>query len=609
MNDYLNNPLLTEKINLLPDKPGSYQMKDKDNNIIYVGKAKSLLKRVKQYFTRPQQGKVMRMVLEINDFDIIETHSEKEALLLEISLIHKYHPKYNIMLMDDKMYPYIALKKEGDPFLKIARSDKEKGYYFFGPYPNSSSAYKTIDLLNKVFSLRKCKNIPSKPCLYYHLGQCLAPCINKIDDENLSKLRNSIIQFLKGDTSTIKNELTSKMKLYSSKLEFEKANETKKIIDDINNTTSSQKIIFEDHIDRDIIAYSLREGYICIVFLLYRKGILLGKKSYVEELDGEVFETVENLIMQFYSKNNVPKELIVPDKDLIEIISSSLNTKCHFPERGIKKDLLTLAISNSKQMLDEHFQTAQLEDDTLLLLEQLQKKLGMKNTPLDIELYDNSHTSGYDCVGAMVKFINGKKSKENYRKFKIKQENKQDDLASMKEVLTRRFTRLKEENSKFPDLIIVDGGFNQCEVALSVKFEMNAPVFIAGLEKNDKHETDSLINAETGEIIPLEKGSPLFFLLMRMQDEVHRYAITYHRNKREKSKYKTIYDDIKGIGEKRKMKLLELFPTIESLENVREEELLQIINKESIDELFRKRDLYLKEKNDTINHMNMRNKK
>ena len=602
MSSYLDNPLLKEKIELLPDSPGSYQMKDKEGNIIYVGKAKSLVKRVKQYFTRPQKGKVMRMVLEIDDFDIIKTQNEKEALLLEISLIHKYHPKYNIMLMDDKTYPYIALKKTGDPFLKIARSNKEKGYYYFGPYPNSSAAYKTIDLLNRIYSLRKCRNIPNKPCLYYHLGQCLAPCINKIKQEDYDKIVASITSFFKGDSNQIKNELTLKMKEAASKLEFEKAGEYKKMLDDIASLTSLQKIIFNDQIDRDIIAYSIREGYVCLVFLLYRKGALLGKKYYVEEIEGDIIDMIENLIVQFYLKqNSLPKELILPDKEMIDVISSSLNIKAICPSRGVKKDLLTLAITNAKQMLDQHFQTAQLEDDVLLLLEELKTKLNMKKTPLDIELYDNSHTAGYECVGTMVKFINGQKSKGDYRKFKINQENKQDDLASMREVLTRRFTRLKDENKKFPDLIIVDGGFNQCEVALEVKYEFAVPTFIAGLEKNDKHETDALINAETGEIIPLEKGSPLFFLLMRMQDEVHRYAITYHRSKREKSTYKTIYDDIKGIGEKRIFKLLELYPTIESLNSASEEELLQIIPKDAIMELLKKREEYLLKKSSVDN--------
>lgn len=595
-----DNKILNQKISLLPDNPGSYQMKDKNGDIIYVGKAKSLLKRVKQYFTRPQRGKVMRMVLEIEDFDIIETHSEKEALLLEISLIHKYHPKYNIMLMDDKMYPFIALKKDKYPYLKISRSNKEKGYYYFGPFPNSSSAYKIIDLLNKVYPLRKCRNIPLKPCLYYYMNQCLGPCINDIKEEDYKKTTDSIISFLKGESSKIRSELLLKMKEYSSNLEFEKANEIKNLITDIDNITDKQKIIFDDKVDRDIIAYSTRDGYICIVFLLYRNGVLLGKKSYVEELENDIDEVVENLIVQFYQRNDVPKEIIIPSKEISSLIEDALNVKTFFPERGKKKDLLALAITNSKQMLDEHFQTAQLEDDVLLLLEQLKEKLNMKKTPLDIELYDNSHTDGYECVSAMVKFINGQKSKQNYRKYKIRQKNKKDDLASMKEVLTRRFTRLKEENSKFPDLIIVDGGFNQCTVALEVKKEMNVDVFIAGLEKNDKHETDSLINAETGELIPLKKGTPLFFLLMRMQDEVHRYAITYHISKRNKSNYKTIYDDIDKIGEKRKLKLLELYPTIESLSSITLNELKQIIPEEAALVVLKRRDDYFFNKNEIL---------
>lgn len=595
-----DNKILNQKISLLPDVPGSYQMKDKNGDIIYVGKAKSLLKRVKQYFTRPQRGKVMRMVLEIADFDIIETHSEKEALLLEISLIHKYHPKYNIMLMDDKMYPYIALKKDKYPFLKISRSNKEKGYYYFGPFPNSNSAYKIIDLLNKIYPIRKCRNIPLRACLYYHMGQCLAPCINDIKEEDYKETVESIISFLKGESSKIRSDLVLKMKQYSSFLEFEKANDIKLLINDIDNITDNQKIIFDDKVDRDIIAYSIRDGYICIVFLLYRNGVLLGKKSYVEELENDIDEVVENLIVQFYQKNDVPNEIIIPSSNIASLIEDTLNVKTIFPERGKKKDLLTLAITNSKQMLDEHFQTAQLEDDVLLLLEELKEKLNMKKTPLDIELYDNSHTDGYECVSAMVKFINGQKSKQNYRKYKIRQENKQDDLASMREVLTRRFSRLKEENAKFPDLIIVDGGFNQCTVALEVKKEMNVDVFIAGLEKNDKHETDSLINAETGELIHLKKGTPLFFFLMRMQDEVHRYAITYHISKRNKSNYKTIYDDINNIGEKRKLKLLELYPTIDSLSSVTINELKQIIPEDAAIEVIKRRDEFFLNKDERL---------
>ena len=594
---YLDYPILKQKISLLPDVPGSYQMKDENGTIIYVGKAKSLVKRVKQYFTRPQVGKVARMVAEIRDFDIIETNSEKEALLLEISLIHKYYPKYNIMLMDDRMYPYIALKKKEDPYLKIARSDKEKGYYYFGPFPNSSDAFKMIDLLNRIYPLRKCRNIPAKPCLYYHLGQCLAPCIRKVEPKEYQKMVDDINRFLNGDATSVTTELKAKMKECAEKLEFERAQDYKNLLDSINKTVSSQKIIFADHVDRDIIGYSLREGYICIVFLLYRKGVLLGKNYYVEELDGEIDDFLEDIIVQFYEKHtDHPKELIVPLASVTDVLSESLDMKVISPSRGKKRDLMAMALENAKQMLDEHFQTARLEDDVLKLLEELKDKLGLSKTPLDIELYDNSHTQGYDPVGAMVKYINGEKAPQLYRKYKITQPNPQDDLASMYEVLTRRFTRLKEGNEKMPDLIILDGGTTQCQIGLQVKEETELDIPLAGLQKNDKHETDTLINADTGEEIPLKRNSPLFFLLMRMQDEIHRFAITYHRGKRGKSMFKTIYDDVPSIGEKRKSKLLELYPTMESLENVKVEELTQLVPEKAATEILRKRDIYFQEK-------------
>ena len=563
---YLDYPVLKQKISLLPDKPGSYQMKDEQGNIIYVGKAKSLLKRVKQYFVRPQTGKVFRMVQEIRDFDIIETSSEKEALLLEISLIHKYYPKYNIMLMDDKMYPYIALKKSGDPFLRITRSDKEKGYRYFGPYPNSSKAYKVIDLMNKVFPIRKCQNIPAHPCLYYHMGQCLAPCINKVQENKYIELRQSITRFLNGDVSFVTQKLHLEMKQYADNLEFEKAKECKDLLDAIEEIKSKQNVMFQDHIDRDVMGYSVREGYVCVVFLLYRRGVLLGKNVYIEELEDDLEDLLENLAVQFYQKqSSLPKELIVLDKQMAPLLEEALKINVVVPSRGKKKDLLLMADDNAKQMLDQHFQTARLEDDVLSLLEELKEKLSLKKTPLDIELYDTSHLQGYDPVGAMVKFINGEKAPSLYRKYKITQPNPQDDTASMREVLSRRFKRLKEENQKLPDLILLDGGFAQCAVGLEVKEEYGLDIPIAGLEKNDKHATDSLINADTGEIIPLKRSSKLFFLLMRMQDEIHRYAITYHRGKRGKSKYKTVFDDIPGIGPKRKDQLLQAYPSTEDL--------------------------------------------
>lgn len=594
--NYLDYPLLKQKVSLLPDVPGSYQRKDKDGRIIYVGKAKSLVKRVKQYFTRPQVGKVARRVEEIRDFDIIETNTEKEALLLEISLIHKYRPKYNIRLRDDRSYPYIALKKKGDPFLKIARSDKEKGYYYFGPYPNARYAYKRIDLLNKIFPLRKCKNIPLHPCLYYHRGECLAPCIQKVDEKKYEEMVKQISRFLSGDTGDRISLLKGRRKKAVDELNFEQAKKCKALLDAINKTTSSQKIIFEDHVSRDIRGYSLREGYLCVVFLLFRKGVLLSKKTYIEELEDDLSDFLENLIIQFYeNRSDHPKELIISDKDRTKVLSDALDFQVLSPNRGKKRDLLAMAFENARQRLDQHFQTARLNDDVLSLLEELKDKLGLEKTPLDIELYDNSHLQGYDPVGAMVKYINGEKAPQRYRKYKITQPNPQDDLASRKEVLTRRLTRLKQGEEKKPDLIILDGGRNQCVTVLETMDEVGLHIPLAGLAKNDKHETDTLINADTGEEIPLDRKSPLFFLLRKRQDEIHRFAITYHRSKAEKSTFKTIYDDIPGIGKKRKDVLLDLYPTRESLYGISEKELSQVIPPSAASLVIERRDQYQKE--------------
>lgn len=585
----INTEIVKRKIELLPDHPGCYLMKNKDGTIIYVGKAKSLVKRVKQYFTRPQEGKVFRMVLEVTDFDTIETDSEKESLLLEINLIQKYYPKYNIMLKDGKMYPYIALKKMGDPYLKIARNDRDKSFSYFGPFPNSGSAYRMIDLLNKIYPLRKCKNIPNRACLYYHLGQCMGPCINDISKSDNKDMISHITKFLNGDASEVKQEITVKMRAAANDLRFEEAQEYKETLDTIEHVLSSQKIMMQDHIDRDIVGYSQRDGYISILFLLYRKGVLLGKNLFVVEKFDDINSELTDYIYQFYLNHPKPKELIISEKSIADILESSLGIKVIVPSRGVKKDLLFMALENAKAGLDEHFMTARLEDDNLKLLEELGNMLNI-STPLDIELYDNSHLQGTEAIGAMVKFINGVKVPSMYRKYKIRQENKRDDLASMEEVLTRRLTRLKEENSKMPDLIIVDGGITQVEIAYNVREKLNVNVNIAGLAKNDKHETDALINGNTGEFIPLNHKSPLFFMLMRMQDEVHRFAISYHRHKREKSFFETIYDDIPGIGKKRRIQLLSAYPTLDSLKSVTLEELKQIIPEESAKLILEKRD-------------------
>ena len=370
------NELLKVKIELLKDVPGVYIMKNSEGTVIYVGKAKSLIKRVKQYFYRPQVGKVMRMVREITDFDTIQINSEKEALLLELNLIQKYYPKYNILLKDGKTYPYIALSKDKEPRLKIAYKPNDKDHYYFGPYTSSSSAYKIIDLLNKIFPLRKCSYIPSSPCLYYHLHQCLGPCINKNLANEYKSMVNDIKHFMQGDDSKIKTNLILQMKKASEELNFEKAGEYKKIIDSIDHIQEKQSITLSSKLSLDVIATSSREGYFALSIITYRNGLLLGKNVFVNEQEGENNdEQVISLIFQYYQKHDLPKEIIVGNKEYL-VLQEGLSTKVILPSRGIKHDLLLIALENAKNGIDEHFLSARLEDDNLLLLEELGNILG-----------------------------------------------------------------------------------------------------------------------------------------------------------------------------------------------------------------------------------------
>ena len=553
----INTELVRAKIELLSTKPGVYLMKNSEGTIIYVGKAKSLVKRVKQYFTRPQEGKVLRMVREIADFDTIETTTEKEALLLEINLIRQHYPKFNILLKDGKSYPYIALKRKDDPFLKIAYKDNDPKFKYFGPYPNSKAVYSTIDLLNKLYPLRKCQTLKKEPCLYYHLGQCLAPCIHKITKEEYEPLIDDITRFLNGDNSKIKAECEAKMKMYSEQLEFEKAQEYKNMIDGINEIDKKQAIMMQDKTDRDVIAFSSRDNYLALCIMTYRHGVLLGKDLHVVDVFDDIEEQEQDFVFQYYSTHHVPKEVIVPTVELSENLSYLLDAKVLSPSRGKKKDMLLIALENAKKGLDEHFLTARLEDDNLALLEELGSLLHIP-TPLRIELFDNSHIQGAYPVGAMVAFINGEKAPGEYRKYNIQNSDGKDDLKSMEEVLTRRYTRLLVEERKMPDLIIVDGGQNQMNVALEVMDNLGLNIPIAGLYKNDKHQTSGLMYND--EMYEIDHKSKLFLMLVRMQDEVHRFAITTHRNKRTKGLTGSFLDDINGLGKKRLEVLLKTYP-------------------------------------------------
>ena len=579
--------LLKKQIDLLPDAPGCYLMHNSDDEIIYIGKAKNLKKRVSQYFLRVQSGKTAAMVSHVHHFETITTNSEKEALILEMNLIQKNHPRYNILLMDDKHYPYIAIHKQiENPYVSLARNVKDKKCEFYGPYPNSSAAYEVIDIINKLYPLRKCKSVPKTPCLYYHIGQCLAPCINKIDKDKYAAIIDSIRDFLRGTNQNLVKEIKEKIKKASENLEFERANEYKKMLDSIMHITEKQNVEFKDKINRDFFSFHTRENYIAISLFNYREGILLSKRTFCYEIIGEINEFVSDIIFQYYQINAIPNEIIVSNEEIKENLLSSLDANIFSPIKGRLHDVLDNCEINAKAALDEHFLTAKLDDDVMSLLDRLGEILNMK-TPTHIELFDNSHLQGTNAIGAMVVFINGQPYKKMYRKFNIQGYNKKDDLASMKETLTRRYKRVKEENGKMPDLIIVDGGKGQIETALEVKKELNLPFKIAGLVKTDKHRTSALLDENFNEYY-LGDEKKLFLLLTRMQDEVHRYAITTHIKKRNKSVFNSVFDDIEGIGEKRKEQLIKAFPSISELKNAKLEELEQILPKNSAELLFNK---------------------
>ncbi|MBR4378236.1 MAG: excinuclease ABC subunit C [Bacilli bacterium] len=573
---------MTEKVKvaipLLPRRPGCYLMKDKDDKVIYIGKAKNLYNRVSQYFLRPQVGKVAAMVSHVDHFETIITKTDKESFILEMNLVHKYYPRYNILLKDGKHYPYIALKKKNDPYLRIARNDFDKNFYYFGPFPTSSYAYSVIDLLNKLFPTRKCANIKTEPCLYYHMGMCLAPCINKVSEEENDKLFNNIKTFLEGNNPEIVKDLKEKMVEASNNLEFEKANDLKKTLDAIDHVLSKQGVENKDHIDRDVFAYTTRNGYLSLAILTYRKGLLLGKESYIVEEFGDNVEQISDLIFQYYETHSLPKEILMNIDGVSEVLSELLPTKFVSVTKGKLIELIEMANLNAVQSLDSHFMSARLTDDNSSLLEDLGNRLGIK-TPYRIELFDNSHIQGDAPVGAMVVFINGEPLKKMYRKFNIEGKEKRDDYASMKEVMRRRYSRLIEENADFPDLILTDGGLGQIHAGSEVIEELGLSIPVFGLFKNDKHQTKGLMD-KGGNVISLDDNKSLFFLLVRMQDEVHRFAITFHHQKRSKNFTKSILDDIEGLGPKRKQLILDHYTDIDSLKNATVEELSQYLPKE-----------------------------
>ncbi len=581
---------MTEKVRTLlqtlPTKPGVYLMKDGSEKIIYVGKAKDLSKRVSQYFLRPQWGKVHAMVQHIETFDTIITTNEKEALVLEMNLIHEHYPRYNIMLKEGSHYPYIALRKGNDPYLRIMRNNKDKKYYYFGPYPSSRSAYRMIGLLNKIFPLRKCNVMPKAACLYFHIGQCLAPCIHDIPQDVYDDLATQITTFLKGDVKAVKATYTQKMNEAIDQLQFENARDYKTILDDIDHIVDAQRVEIHDLIDRDIMAFSEREGYLALAVFVFRRGILLGKGSFVVERFGELEEQLEQLLGQYYRDKPLPKQLLLNYPPLQSMVESTIGIEMIRVEKGTLFELMKLVQENAIQTLDDHFLTARLDDDKLTLLETLGMTLSIP-TPYHIEMIDNSHLQGNQPVGALIVFINGEPVKKMYRTYHLDEEHRQDDPGAMYEVVSRRYARLKKEGSPMPQLLIVDGGETQLNAALRALKDVGVSLPVVGLFKNIKHQTKGLLNAE-GEVFALTDTPNVFFFLVRMQDEVHRFAIGFHRRLRSKAMTQSIFDGITGLGPTRRAMLEKRYPTLDGLKMAPLEELQQILPDEVALTLFEK---------------------
>lgn len=565
--------------------PGCYLMKNTDGKVIYVGKARKLKNRVSSYFTGAHNYKTTKLVDHIWDFDYIVTGSEKEALLLEINLIKDYTPEYNIMFMDNTYYPYIELTDETHPRLKIVRKTKNKKNKYFGPYPDATAARNTFKLLNKLYPLRKCNHVPDKPCLYYSLHQCLGPCINEVDKSQYDEIRKELISFIHGNTKSKIDELTEKMMTASENLQFELAKEYRDLIRSIEYVTAKQNVQFGDYKDRDILGYFIDKGYISIQLFFMREGKLLYHDFNLEPVGEDFEEDLIRFLVTYYQTHPEPDELLIPQDVDLELLTEILSCHVLQPQRGDKKSLVEMANKNAKEALEKKFLLKEKTDEkTILPIIELGQKLGI-DIPHTIELYDNSNIQGAYAVAGMVVYKDGVPSKKDYRKYKIKTVEGPDDYASMKEVIYRRYYRLLMEQKEMADLIIVDGGLGQIKVAKEVINSLNLSVHICGLSKDDKHSTAMLLD-ENGNQVPIDTKSPLFFLLTRMQDEVHRYAISFHRQVRSKSLFSSILDEVEGIGEARKKKLLNHFKSVKKMKEASLEELEAVIPKNTAAKLY-----------------------
>lgn len=570
----MNQEYIKAKLHNLPEEPGSYQMKDASGEIIYVGKAKNLHSRVNQYFTGAHDYKTTKMVAEIEDFDFIVTKSEKEALVLEINLIKKYRPKYNIMFIDDSTYPYLKITKEDYPRLLVTRdTKKDRKAKYFGPFPDASAARNTQKLLQSLYPLRRCTQMHNKVCLYYHMGQCLGPCEYDVPKETYQEIIAKITKFLNGDTKEITEDLKRKMLEASEALDFERAQEYKEMLESIERVIDKQMIEMQNQGSLDAFVYYHEKGYISIQGFLVRRGVVLTKEYQLMPLYGNAEEEFLLFLLQYYETHPQANELVLPNDIETNDLEELLEMKIVQPQKGYRKKLLDMCMENAKKQLNLQFDITQSREElTENAVKELSKYAGR---PMHrVELFDNSHTSGQFTVAACVVYIDGLPSKKDYRLYKLHTAN--SDIDSMKEVVYRRYFRLLKEGRSFPDAILVDGGKIQIDAAKEILDSLGISIKLMGLVKDDNHNTNALMD-EDGTTFDIPHDSELFFLLTRMQDEVHRVAISYHRKLRAKAQTKSILDEIEGIGPKRKKMLLKHFKNFTNLKQASVQDIEEVL--------------------------------
>lgn len=578
--------MFNKELSIVPTLPGCYLMKNNKGIIIYVGKAKNLKNRLKSYFNGRTTGKTSVLVSEITSFEYIITNTETEAFILENNLIKKHKPKYNILLRDDKSYPYIEFTNESVPRLIVKReiNIKKKNKYLFGPYPNVYAARRVVNLLNRLYPLRKCVNMPKKECLYYHIGECLGYCIHKNID--IKDMKSEILSFLNGNDEVLYNKIKEKIKINSDNLNYEKAKELKEELDYMKITLEKKIVEINDGINRDIFNYYTDKGYISIQIFFLRNGKLIESSSHIKPIISNEIDELEYFIIDFYSKKNIiPKEIIIPKELNKNIISEILNTKVINVEKGNKHKIFLMAKNNAKVNLEKKINLIYLnEERNYKANKELGNILNIDNLSV-IEVFDNSNLFGSFTVSGMVTFIDGIPSKNDYRKYKISFE-KNDDYNIMKEVIYRRYFKVLKDNLRVPDLILVDGGINQINATKEVLNDFNLNIKVCGLKKNNKHNINELIDGNTYKTINIEKDSNVFYLLTRISDEIHRYTINYHKQIRSKGNISSVLDNVEGIGERRKKELIKKYGSLKNIKELSKEELKTILPDKVADNLY-----------------------